>query len=79
MTIDQKQYAVTAWAYAVSICIRNTEGAEKDAVICVEERPTVENIRAVLAIARCKPWAPLIESALIEIGIAGFEQIMREH
>lgn len=76
--VDQKRYAGAAWDYAVSICIRNTEGAEKDALICVEERPTIENVRAVLAIGRCKPWLPLVESALIEIGIAAIDDILRE-
>jgi hypothetical protein len=76
--VDQKQYAATAWDYAVSICIRNTTGAEQDALIQVEERPTIEDIRAVLAVGRCKPWLPLIESALVEIGIAALEGILRE-
>lgn len=76
--IDQKKYAGAAWDYAMSLCVRTTEGAEREALIAAEERPTIENIRVVLAVGRCKPWLPLIESALVEIGIAALDDIFKE-
>ncbi len=75
--VDQKAIAIAAWDYALCLCIRNTEGSEHDALLQAEERPTVENARAVLAVARGKPWQPLFESALIEIGIAALDDILK--
>lgn len=77
--VDQRGYAATAWDYAISICTRNTEGAEHDALLCAEEQPTVENVRAALAVVRGKPWQPLFEGALIEIGIAALETVLENY
>ncbi len=76
---DQVRLAAHAWDYAVSLSIRTlADGPEREALLVCEERPTILNIRAVLAIGRHRPWLPLIESALIEIGIAAIEDILKE-
>lgn len=57
---------------------RTRQAPEREALIACEERPTLSNIRAVLAIGRRQPWLSLIESALVEIGIAAIEDILEE-
>ncbi len=76
---EQVRYSVHAWDYALSLSIRTlAAGPEREALLSCEERPTIPNIRAVLAIGRHRLWLPLIESALIEIGVAAIEDILKE-
>lgn len=76
---DQVRFAVHAWDYALGLSIRTLpDGAEREALLACEERPTLTNIRAVLAIGRSRPWLPLIESALVEFGLLAIEDILRE-
>lgn len=76
---DQVRYTAHAWDYAIALCSRALPaGPEREALIACEERPTLSNIRAVLAIGRHQPWLPLIEAALVEIGIAAIEDILEE-
>lgn len=76
---DQVRYAAHAWDYALSLSIRTqTDGPEREALLSCEECATVPNIRAVLALGRHRPWLTLIEAALIEIGIAAIEDILKE-
>lgn len=51
---------------------------EREFLIVCEERPTIPNIRTALAIGRRRPWLPLIDFALIEIGIVTIEDILME-
>jgi hypothetical protein len=75
----QIRFAAHAWDYAVSLSIRTlADGPEREALIACDERPTIPNIRAALAIGRHRPWLPLIQSALIEIGVAAIEDILKE-
>lgn len=79
MTDEQHiSYAAAAFDYAVSMCIRNTTGAEHDALLCCEEDPSPRNIRAVLAVAEGKPWRPLFESALMEIGAVCAKEFLKD-
>jgi hypothetical protein len=76
---EQIRLAAHAWDYAVSLCIRAlADGPEREALIACEERPILPNIRAALAIGRGRPWLPLIESALVEIGLAAIEDVLKE-
>lgn len=76
---DQIRVAVHAWDYAITLCIRTQpQGSECEALIACDERPTIPNIRAALAIGRGRPWLALIESALIEIALAAIEDILHE-
>lgn len=76
---EQVRYAAHAWDYALSLSIRTqADGPEREALLSCEERPTIPNIRAVLAIGRHRPWLPLVEAALIEIGVAAIEDILKE-
>ncbi len=76
---DQARFAVHAWRYALGLSIRTLpDGTEREALLTCESNPTLTNIRAVLAIGRHRPWLVLIESALVEIGLAAFEDILRE-
>jgi hypothetical protein len=78
--VDQKQYALTAWSYAVTLVVRGLpDGPEREVLLAAEQQPSVENIRAVLGIGRCKPWLALIESALVECGIAALETMIEEN
>lgn len=75
----QVRFAVHAWDFALSLSIRTlTDGPEREALLACEERPTIPNIRMALAVGRHRPWLPLIESALVEIGIAAIEDILKE-
>ncbi len=75
----QVRYAAHAWDYALSLSIRTLAGGpEREALIVCHERPTIPNIRAVLAIGRHRPWLPLIESALVEIGLVAIEDILKQ-
>ncbi|MBU1334476.1 MAG: hypothetical protein KKG17_06425 [Alphaproteobacteria bacterium] len=77
--IDQVRFAAHAWNYALGVSIRTLlDGPEREVLIACEERPTIPNIRAALAIGRHRPWLPLIESALIEIGVAAINDILKE-
>lgn len=76
---DQVRLAAHAWDYALNLCLRTLpDGPEREALQACEERPTLSNIRAALAIGRGRPWLPLIESALVEIGLAAIEDILKE-
>lgn len=76
---DQVRYAAHVWDYAIARCTRaHPAGPEREALIACEERPTLSNIRAVLALGQHQPWLSLIESALVEIGIAAIEDILEE-
>lgn len=76
---DQVRYAAHAWDYAIALCARaHPAGPERGALIACEERPTLSNILAVLGIGQHQPWLSLIESALVEIGIAAIEDIIEE-
>lgn len=76
---DQIHFATHAWDFALSLSLRTLpDGPEREALQACEERPTLPNIRAVLAIGRGRPWLPLIESALVEIGLAAIEDILKE-
>ncbi|WP_459104320.1 hypothetical protein [Devosia sp. A369] len=76
---EQIRFVAHGWDYALSVSIRSSsEGVEREALITCEERPTLPNIRAVLAIGRGRPWLPLIESALVEIGLVAIEAILKE-
>lgn len=75
----QVRFAAHAWDHALSLSIRTlTDGPEREALLACEERPTTPNIRMALAVGRQRPWLPLIESALVEIGIAAIEDILKE-
>lgn len=76
---DQIRFAAHAWDYALNLSLRTLpDGPEREALFACEERPTLPNIRAALAIGRGRLWLPLIESALVEIGLATIEDILRE-
>ncbi len=76
---QQIRYAVSAWTYALAHCIHSLpEGPEREALIVCENRPTLANLRAVLIVGRNRPWLALIEAALVEIGLAAFEDILGE-
>lgn len=78
--VDQSSYAVTAWSYALKLVLRDLpDGPEREVLLAAEQHPSVENVRAVLGIGRCKPWLALIESALVECGIAALEAMMKEN
>lgn len=80
MTDEQHaRFAAAAFDYAMSICIRNSEGAEHDTLRGAEEDPSPRNLRAALAVARGKPWQPLFESALLEIGVMCADKFLREN
>tara|TARA_A100001391_G_scaffold51157_1_gene31215 strand:- start:16878 stop:17126 length:249 start_codon:yes stop_codon:yes gene_type:complete len=66
---EHASFAAAAFDYAVSMCINTTEGTEREALLAVEEDPTPGNLRAALAVADGKPWRPLFEGALLEIGV----------
>jgi hypothetical protein len=80
MDTNQVCIAVHAWDYAVRLCLRTlpTAGPEHEALIACDERPTIANIRAALAIGRGRPWLVLLESALIEIALAAIEDVLHE-
>lgn len=79
MTDEQHQkFAAAAFDYAISMCIRNTEGAEKDALLCAEEDPSQRNLRAALAVAAGKPWQKLLESAVMEIGVVCTKKFLKK-
>ncbi len=76
---NQVRFAAHVWDYAIARCTRALPaGPEREILIACEKRPTPSNIRAVLAIGRSQPWLSLIESALVEIGIAAIEDILEE-
>jgi hypothetical protein len=76
---NQVHFTAHAWAYAIARCIRALPvGPEHETLMACERSPTLSNIRAVLAIGLRQPWLPLIESALVEIGIAAIEDILEE-
>ena len=76
---QQLRFAAHAWNYALSLCIRNLPaGPERTALMVCQQQPAPPNIRAALAIGHNRPWRPLIESALAEIGILAIEDILKE-
>lgn len=76
---DQARFAAHAWDYALGVSIRTLpDGPEREVLIVCEERPTISNIRAALAIGWGRPWLPLIESGLVEIGLVAIEDILKE-
>lgn len=76
---EQVRFAAHAWDYAIALCTRALpQGPEREALIACEERPTLSNIRAALALGRHRSWLTLIESALVEIGLAAIEDILKE-
>ena len=44
----------------------------------VEGLDAAKAIGAALAIGQCRPWLPLLESALVEIGLAAIDDILME-
>jgi hypothetical protein len=77
MDTHQRNVAASAYSYAMALCIRNTRGAEYAALVAADQQPTIENVRAVLAVARGKPWEPLFESTLVECGLAAFDDVLK--
>ena len=76
---DQIRIAAHAWDYAITLCMRTLpQGPEREALVACDQRPTISNIRAALAIGRNRPWLALIESALIEIALAAIEDVLHE-
>lgn len=76
---DQIRIAAHAWDYAITLCIRTLpQGPECEALIACDQRPTISNIRAALAIGLGRPWLALIEAALIEIALAAIEDVLHE-
>ncbi len=76
---EQVRFAARAWAYALTLCTHALPaGPEREALIACRAHPTLPHIRAVLAIGQHHPWLPLIQSALLEIGIAAIEDILKE-
>ena len=75
---DQHTYARHCWDYAISVCTRTLPdgSAEKVALLNAEQDPSPLTIRAALAVAVGKPWRPLFEGALIELGIAAAGDIL---
>jgi hypothetical protein len=79
MNLAHARLAAHAWDYALSLCIRTLpKGSEREALLAAEERPTIANIRAVLILGRGSQWLNLIESALIEMGLAAIDDILKE-
>lgn len=78
MTRDgQKHVAVLAWNLALGLSIRSLPaGPERDALDAARANPNLTTVRAVLTIGRQRPWLPLIESALVEIGLAAVDDIL---
>ena len=77
--IDQIRFAAHAWNYALGGSIRTLpDGPARELLIVCEEQPTPANIRTALAIGRGGPWLPLIESALVEVGLVAIEDILKE-
>lgn len=77
--VDQVRIAAHAWDYAITLCMRTLpQGLEREALVACDQRPTISNIRAALAIGRNRPWLALIESALIEIALAAIEDVLHE-
>jgi len=77
---DQIRFAAHAWDYALrlrlslSLSLRTTlDGPEREALLVCEERPSLPNIRAALAIGRGRTWLPLIESG---VGFVAIEEIL---
>lgn len=76
---DQIRIAAHAWDYPINLSIRNLpQGPECEALIACDQRPTIANIRAALAIGQSRPWLALIDSALIEIALAAIEDVLHE-
>lgn len=80
MDASQVRIAGHAWDYALRLCLRTlpTAGPEQEALAACDQRPTIANIRAALAIGRGRPWLALLESALIEIALAAIEDVLHE-
>lgn len=77
--VDQVRIAAHAWDYAITLCIRSLpQGPEREALVACDERPTIANIRAALAIGLGRPWLALIEAALVEIALAAIEDVLHE-
>jgi hypothetical protein len=65
--------------FALTRCIASVPpGPERDALKTAAAEPSLTNIRAVLAIGMHRPWRELIESALVEIGLAAIDDILRK-
>jgi hypothetical protein len=74
---QQRLFAIHAWGYALALCIRTLPaGPEQDALIACRQQPTLANARSALAVGQHRPWRPLIEAALVEIGLAAIEDIL---
>lgn len=76
---EQVRYGAHAWNYAVALSIRTLpEGPEREALIACEGRLAIANIRVALAICHHRPWLPLIKSAMVEIGLAAMDDILKK-
>ncbi len=76
---EQIRFAVNAWKYALAHCIRALpEGPQREALVVCEKHPNLANVRTVLAAGRNRPWLPLIEAALVEIGLAAIEIVLKD-
>ena len=75
----QIRFAAPAGFYAARLTSPTLAvGPYGEALSACAQRPTIPNIRAALAIGRHRPWLPLIESALVEIGVVAIEDILKE-
>ncbi len=78
MNLDHARLAAHAWDYALGLCIRTLpKGPEREALLAAEERPTIANVRTVLIVGRGSQWLQLIEFALIEMGLAAIDDILK--
>ncbi len=76
---DETRFAAHAWDYAMGRSLRSTAvSPERHILIARQERPTLPTILAVLAIGRGRPWLPLIEAALVQIGIIAIRTLLKD-
>jgi hypothetical protein len=72
---DERRFARAAWAVAVGLVERRNAGVRELARTALE-RPDTRTIRALLDAGRGTEWLHAVLDALVQIGIAGAQDIL---
>ena len=80
MVIGASDRAIARGMFTVALGLiaRNAGPTAAELAIDAGRMPTASTIRALLAIGRGQPWLPALTDALVEVGIAASEDVLRE-
>jgi hypothetical protein len=77
MTIEEREraIAVSAWGVAAGM-IEARDPEARELARAALDRPCAATIRPLLEFGRGRPWLPSLVDALVQVGLAGADEIL---